>query len=204
MYKASETTIVFDHGSVLHKTDKASIDQFLSEHLDVSSEEAREIYISLKKHLKSGANEKSFWNNYGKKDQRKFSPQWISELEAVRYQAIRAVPGMEALVKKLREKGFQTAILSNVHKAQADRIKKHGMYEGFQPVLLSCNLGLRKPDPAIFEHLLATVEIKSQNCIFIDNKLRNIEAARKLGIDGVVFLSAEQLTYELQKRGISF
>ncbi|MFT4553184.1 MAG: putative hydrolase of the HAD superfamily [Chlamydiales bacterium] len=202
LYIASETIIVFDHGSVLHKTDKVSIYQFMSEEMEVSLADAQEIYSRLKKHLKSGGNEESFWKDYSKKNQHSFSQQWIAEFEAVRYQAIRDVPGMEALVSNLRSRGFQTAILSNVHKAQANRIKEHGMYDGFEPVLLSCDLGLRKPDPDIFKHLLNSIGAKFQNCIFIDNKMTNIEAARELGIEGIVFSSAGHLSRELQNRGI--
>ena len=80
---------------------------------------------------------------------------------------------------------------------------KLGYYDYFHPVLLSFELGCTKPDPKIFDILLQKLQVLPEECLLIDNKPENIEAAQKVGLDGICFTSAEHLVIELKKRDIS-
>ena len=57
--------------------------------------------------------------------------------------------------------------------------------------ILSYKVKMTKPDPKIYELLLSEYNLKADECIFIDDTLRNVEAAEKLGIHGVRFISQE-------------
>lgn len=46
---------------------------------------------------------------------------------------------------------------------------------------------MAKPDPEIYEYLFETYKLKPEECFFIDDLSANIETAKKLGMDGIVF-----------------
>ena len=60
----------------------------------------------------------------------------------------------------------------------------------------------RKPFPSFYQLLLDRYQVKPEEAIFIDDNLRNIHAAEKIGIDSIHFQSPEQLRAELEKRGV--
>lgn len=68
--------------------------------------------------------------------------------------------------------------------------------------VLSYEVGAMKPAPEIYRAALARAECRPQECLFIDDIAGNIEGARREGIDGIVFKSAEQLEGDLAARGI--
>ena len=56
-----------------------------------------------------------------------------------------------------------------------------------------------KPEISIYERLIRMYDIVPQNAIFIDDLERNIEAARSLGINGVVFKSYEDASRQVEE-----
>ncbi len=74
----------------------------------------------------------------------------------------------------------------------------------FEDILVSGDVGLQKPDPAIYRLLHDTYDLKGYaDCVFIDDSLRNVEAARKEGLDTIRFENPEQLSGELAARGVT-
>jgi len=69
--------------------------------------------------------------------------------------------------------------------------------KAFDRHFLSCEMGLLKPDPAYFHHVLYGLWASPANCIFIDDRPDNVRAARNLGINGLVFESQEKLKSDL-------
>ncbi|MBB4079507.1 2-haloacid dehalogenase [Lewinella aquimaris] len=75
--------------------------------------------------------------------------------------------------------------------------------ELFENIMVSGEVGLQKPDPAIYRLLHETYDLKGyHDCVFIDDSLRNVEAARKEGLDTIRFENPEQLRRELRERGV--
>jgi len=72
----------------------------------------------------------------------------------------------------------------------------------FDDVLVSYELGVCKPDPEFFRRGLAKLGVEAEECLFIDDLEDNVEAARSLGIIGILFESAEQLERKLKELGI--
>lgn len=60
--------------------------------------------------------------------------------------------------------------------------------------------GLEKPDPKIYEYLLEKVRLPAQDIVFIDDLPKNVEAAKRMGIDAILFVSQAQLQEELEAR----
>ena len=72
----------------------------------------------------------------------------------------------------------------------------------FEGVLVSGEIGLIKPDPRIFRHLERTCGLAPERSVFIDDSLRNVEAARGLGYHALHFSSPRALKFELEKLGL--
>ena len=66
-------------------------------------------------------------------------------------------------------------------------------------MVVSCEIGLRKPDPKIFNYLLKKLDLISQECLFIDDLENNIEAAQKLGFITIHFTNQKKSMAEIRK-----
>lgn len=62
-----------------------------------------------------------------------------------------------------------------------------GLDKYFERVFVSHEINVRKPDPKIFHYLLENTKIKPEECVFIDDKEANVNAAKDLGMQGYVF-----------------
>ena len=69
--------------------------------------------------------------------------------------------------------------------------------QAFNQFFLSYEMGLLKPDPAYFHHVLYGLWASPANCIFIDDRPDNVRAARNVGINGLVFESIDKLKLDL-------
>ena len=107
------------------------------------------------------------------------------------------VEGTLDIAKSLSKK-YRKAILSNDSKEMgALRRKKFSFDEIFNPIVISGYLGVKKPDTRIYDILLEELGTSAEECLFIDNNMDNVDAARSLGIRTILFKSAEQLKKEL-------
>ncbi len=99
---------------------------------------------------------------------------------------------------------LELAILNNESRELNDhRIETFELYSYFDCFLSSCYVGLRKPEPRIYQLALDVLQRDAEEVVFIDDRERNIEAARALGINGIVFENAAQLSIELSTLGIA-
>lgn len=102
--------------------------------------------------------------------------------------------------KNLRNKGYLVGVLSNVKPKAARRIKKKGLYEGFCPVLLSCEVNMKKPNEAIFKHALAILGLKPEQVLFIDNSKRHVKTAGKVGMSTIRVKNHKRLIADITER----
>lgn len=76
-----------------------------------------------------------------------------------------------------------TAILSRLLK------KKFKIYNDFDYIFNSAEIGLLKPDPNFFKYALKKLKARPKECLLIDNNPRNIKVAKKLGFSTILFIS---------------
>jgi 2-haloacid dehalogenase len=69
-------------------------------------------------------------------------------------------------------------------------------------VLVSGEVGLAKPDPAIFRLLAQRFGVDPADAVFVDDSPANVTAAREVGFDGIVFTDATALRRDLVARGL--
>jgi len=68
----------------------------------------------------------------------------------------------------------------------------------FDRLFVSHKMGLIKPAPAYFHHVLYGLWASPTNCVFIDDRAENVRSAQNLGINGLVFESIDKLKSDLQ------
>ncbi len=87
------------------------------------------------------------------------------------------------LARRFRERGGRTAFLSNnVPPLMAYLRAKLRLDEAFDVVVASCELGVAKPDDAIYLHCIRQLGIKPEESLFVDDHPANIAAADRLGL----------------------
>lgn len=113
-------------------------------------------------------------------------------------------PEVGDLIRKLKH-NYQVVLMNNEGKEWNDfRIRKFHLEELFDKIFTSCIIGEKKPEKDYFKKVLNTLKIKSEELLFIDNTLENIESAKELGIQTIWFKNPAQLKRELLRKGISF
>jgi epoxide hydrolase-like predicted phosphatase len=99
---------------------------------------------------------------------------------------------MLAYIKDLRA-SVTTMLLTNFPSHIHDFMKTDWIVEGaFDHLIASCDVKLIKPDPAIYMLALDRLGLEAEECVFIDDREVNVNAAQRLGINGIVFQSKSQ------------
>ncbi len=191
--------IVFDYGGLVADVERRPLIEFLSDSLEIPYRKVKKDFSSEKLY-KAFEKPNGFWELYAEKTLPKA---WFETLSQHKHQIVRPTPGIYDLIIQIKQMGFQVALLSNTSKYRAKFLESEGGYDLFDPILLSCYLGVRKPNPEIYKKMLKQIRWSAEECLFIDNQPRNVAAAKALGIDGIVFESVDQLIAELESREIS-
>lgn len=114
------------------------------------------------------------------------------------------VPGTEAILEGLRAEGFRLLGLTNFSAETYPRaLPVAPAIALLEDVVVSGEVGLAKPDPAIFALLLERYGLEPGRTLFVDDGVRNVEAARTCGLHAVVFTDASTLVRDLRGFGIA-
>jgi putative hydrolase of the HAD superfamily len=101
--------------------------------------------------------------------------------------------------RALRAAGVRMALLTNnVREWEPLWRAKLPVDDVFETIVDSAFVGMRKPEPEIYALTLERLELPPQACVFVDDLEINVEAARDLGMTGVVFRDTEQALRELR------
>jgi epoxide hydrolase-like predicted phosphatase len=104
-------------------------------------------------------------------------------------------PQMSALIRRAKSHGIKTALLSNSWGNTYPRETWDGM---FDDIVISGEVGLRKPEPEIFRLAAERVGLEPAECVFIDDLDLNVEAARALGMTAILHTSYDETRRELE------
>ena len=102
---------------------------------------------------------------------------------------------MTSLVTRAHAAGVRTALLSNSWGNEYDRSDWHEM---FDTVVISGEVGMRKPERAIFELALDRIGLPAGECVFVDDVAPNIAAAAEAGLVGIVHRTFDETARELE------
>jgi putative hydrolase of the HAD superfamily len=125
----------------------------------------------------------------------------LARLRTLYFEHVSPNTPMVEFVRDLRRRGVRAALLTNNVREWEPlwRSKLPEVDELFELVVDSAFVGLRKPDPAIFELTLERLGgVSPARCVFLDDLDVNCEAARALGMAAVRFETAEQAIPEVE------
>ncbi len=97
---------------------------------------------------------------------------------------------------KLKKLGYKIAVLSDQWPLSKRALIPDNLYRNFNKLIVSCDVGLRKPNPKIYKLSLKKLKMKPSEVLFIDNQRWNIKPAKKLGIKTILFKNNPQLFKE--------
>jgi len=104
-------------------------------------------------------------------------------------------PDMSGLVRRARAAGLRTALLSN---SWGNDYPRDGWDSMFDVVVISGEVGMRKPEPEIFERTLELLGLQAPEAVFVDDIRHNVDAAVALGMVGVHHVSYDASLLELE------
>ncbi|MES2939372.1 MAG: HAD family phosphatase [Pseudomonadota bacterium] len=97
-------------------------------------------------------------------------------------------PGVHDFLDWARGKGIAVACLSNDVGRWSRKLRRgFGLEDRFAHWVISGDVSLRKPDPAIYQRFLERAGVAPEQVLFVDDRARNVEAARALGLHAVLF-----------------
>lgn len=104
---------------------------------------------------------------------------------------------MIAAVRAARVAGIHTSLVSNSWTMST--YPRDLLAELFDEVLISGELGIRKPDPAMFQLALDRASLPAAACVFVDDFTENVAAARAFGMTGIQHTDPTATIEELQR-----
>lgn len=125
---------------------------------------------------------------------------WNNEVELVR-EFDYAGP----MIKGLKKAGYNVYLLSNYPQRMHDlHWPRFSFIEDIDGKVVSALEHMVKPDIEIYELLINRYNLKPGKTVFLDDRRVNVEAAKKTGMQGIVFTSYDNAKAELEKIGVTF
>ena len=187
--------VLFDYGRVLSYS--PSRDELLNfaALTGVSEEAFFELYSNTRDHYDRGhADYREHWQRFAEVARVRISPSTVERMVAMESDVwTRLNPEMLALAREIKSHGLKTAILSNMpFDLLAELRRKFDWLDEFDVQIWSCELGVIKPDAEIYHACLTALDCKAERAVFFDDRPRNVEGARQVGIEAHVFKSTAQ------------
>lgn len=176
-------TIIFDFGDIFINLDKqATVDGLKNLGLQEWNKELQQLNFSFEK---GEISEEQFLNGILKQ----IPTASIKEIKKAWNAVLLDFPLYRLEFLQLLSKKYRLFLLSNTDAIHISRFEhKSGIsfysdfYQCFEKVYFSFEMGMRKPDTAIYQQLLNNHELQAKNTLFVDDKKENTDAALSIGL----------------------
>ena len=118
----------------------------------------------------------------------------LGELQRDFYSSDMLDESLIALIRNLRTERTSVGLLSNNILTLRDEMATLGVDELFEPIVISAEIGVMKPDAGAYEAILEAMNIQAAKALFVDDFSHNVEGARAIGMAAVHF----RLTMDLE------
>ncbi len=107
----------------------------------------------------------------------------------------------EALLEYVKElkKKYKTAILSNAYIGTLEAKFSPEQLALFDVRVVSAEVGMLKPQPEIYKYVAKKLKVNPEECVFTDDLMPYVEAAKEVGMQGILYQDIEQFKRELDK-----
>lgn len=133
-------------------------------------------------------------------------PEYTHEIKEIMNNWIELLTPIEENIKLLpilKDKGYDLYVISNFHEDAYNRYLKNESWTSlFNGMIISAHEKMMKPDLKIFNLFLNRYNLNSDETLFIDDSMANIEACEKLGIHGLYLPDSSLLESKLKEMHI--
>ena len=200
------TAVVFDIGGVIIEADIERYASLASTRFCCQEEDLRKVVRARLGPLEDGKiDSETFWAGVGETlvasgKGKAVPPSLLKGLwRNVLKDTMKINPQMTNLCGELQRRGLIVAALSNTIVEHAEYLATAGIYRPFSPCILSCAVGLHKPDKAIYQLTAKAIGKPLKECLFIDDSKANVEGARSAGMAVHHFTGVTPLVQELRR-----
>lgn len=102
------------------------------------------------------------------------------------------------IAARLRKNGIATGILSNINDITADELRARGFYDDFEPIILSYQEKLAKPDLRFYQIAVDRLGINPREIVFIDDQEKCRQPAETIGMHFILAISPEQIVRDIE------
>jgi HAD superfamily hydrolase (TIGR01509 family) len=192
--RAPTRAIAFDWGGVFTVgTFDGRSTQRLADKYGLDVVEVRKHYFELVHKLELGTwTLVEFWSEFGSRIGLGNVP--YADFESLYVGSILENDPMYAFLPTISSE-FRVGLLSNNYPTICDILERDQRWKRFDRMVFSNKIGVKKPDPASFEALLASLELPGDRVVFVDDVKENLEAAAKLGIAGILYDAHEHARF---------
>ena len=111
-------------------------------------------------------------------------------------------PEMKGFVAEVRATGCTVGLLSNATTRLHEDLAHLGLADSFDIVFNTAQLGVCKPDHAVYERVLELLDLPGDEVVFTDDLPDWAEAATEVGLHGIPFVGLHSLRAALQQLGV--
>jgi len=193
--------LIFDFGGVCtvgHLLKDFSLR--LSAQCSYSKDDIERVFREFDRPYETGEiSPEEFWGKFKHKLNLELS---MNELQKLFFGSYRINQDVLDLIKQSRNK-YKTVLFTNNYQDLFEYIKQqYDLSDYFDILISSSSMHLRKPEEVAYWYLLKRLGLIAEECVFIDDKQKNIDSAKSLGINGVVYGDFQQLKQELSLLGV--
>jgi len=194
-------TLFFDLGGVCIEVNPQPSFSRLSRYIGTISEKEISDFLThsdLTRRFEKGLiNPKTFYRHLLDEWKTDFSFVFFKEIWNPLFSPIRPVIDLLPKLKKT----CRLICVSNTNVLHYEYLKIHiPIFHWFDHLIFSYEVGSAKPEPEIYLEALSRAGSRPQACLFVDDLLTNIQAAKKMGMETIHFKGYDSLVYQLRKR----
>ena len=191
--------LIWDLEGVLMLTDDANMPLTVAKKLNAPYEKVREIFFSdTNDKVDLGEVTQDQFNEYIldtlqiSRDKKYLLEEVLNEEFYIDNDLLIKITGMR------RE--YKTGLISNFSNDLRPKIENEwAIGSAFDEIIISCEVGVIKPDPAIFNLMLDRLGVKADESVFIDDRIKNIDGAKEMGFHTIFFTDKERALKDLTR-----
>lgn len=196
--------VILDYGEVISKPANAAVHREMLAIAAMPEALFDKLYWDLRLDFDAGLlNSHAYFQKIAQLEGKSFTRaqlEQLTECDARMWMDVNEL--MLAWTKELKRAGLLTAVLSNIGDGVLNAMRRGFPWLAqFDKRIWSCEIGIVKPNAAIYLYAVEQLGVRPDEALFIDNLAPNVAGAEAAGLHGIVFEDVEQLSRELLRRG---
>ena len=191
--------VFFDVGGVILRTEYQAPREHLAERLNLTYEDIDALVFGSESSRKASVgaiSAEEHWKNIARKVKHPVE-QWQTMREEF-FAGDVADRDILAFLDSMRPQ-INTCVISNAWNDMREYLTLNRIKESFDELIISGEVGFAKPDARIYQLALDKMGVQAEQAAFVDDTPANVEAARSLGMQGLVFSDTPQLLKGLKE-----